>query len=162
MKMMQVLPNPYRSLDADGKPTAIVPCHSRHAPGEFVGATKTLNVLQKATTIDIKRVVNGRTVIEPMIEQFDRSKASFTFSLEPVQVPAEGAVGAYYRDRVREGSLVAADEATARKCGVAFEPSDQVLARECDVAAKAFKSQFGTSPEWAKLDTKPAPAVAPK
>jgi hypothetical protein len=162
--MLQVLPNPYRVLDANGKPTAVVPCHPRHAPGEFVGATKSLIVASKedeAKFIDIKRMVGGRQVIEKTLAQFDRSKASFEFSTEPVQVPAEGPVGAYYRDRVREGSLLPADRATAQKCGVPFESAEKAVAKERNAAADEFKRQFAALPEWAN-DTKPAPAVAPK
>jgi hypothetical protein len=159
--MLQVLPNPYRVLDADGKPTAIVPCHPRHAPGEFVGATKTLHVLEDAKSIDIKKMVGGRQVIEKTLAQYDRSKASFEFSTEPVQVPAEGPVGAYYRDRVREGSLLPADRATAQKCGVPFESAEKAVAKERNAAAEEFKRQFAAMPEWAN-DTKPAPVVAPK
>lgn len=159
--MLQVIPNPYRVLDADGKPTAIVPCHSKHAPGEFVGATKTLVVESPAEFVDVKRKVGDREVKEAKLAAFDRSKASFTFSFEPVGVPGEGAAGGYYLKRVREGSLIAADQATARACGVAHVAPKDVLAKEREVAAKEFERQFGAPPDWAK-DTKPASETAPK
>ncbi len=161
MKMLQVIPNPYRVLDADGKPTAIVPCHSRHAPGEFVGATKTLIEIEPADFVDVKKVVGGKPVIDRKLAKFDRSKASFTFTMVPVQVPAEGVIGVYYRDRVRDGSLIAADQFTAQKCGMSFEAADKVLAKERDAAAKIFERQFGALPEWAS-NSQPAPTVAPK
>jgi hypothetical protein len=134
--MMQVLPNPYRTLDADGNPTAVVPCHPRHAPGEFVGATRALVVLEEAKFIDVKKTVGGKAVIDRKLAAYDRSKASFVFSNEPTPVPAEGAVGAYYRDRVREGVLVAADKRTAQQCGIAFESVDVVVGKERDAAAQ--------------------------
>jgi hypothetical protein len=161
MRMMQVLPNPYRVLDAESRPTAVVPCHPRHAPGEFVGATRSLVVLEKAEFIDIKRTVAGQKVVDRQLTKYDRSKATFVFSTEPVQVPGEGAVGAYYRDRVREGSLIAADQVTARACGVAFNAPDQALAQERDAAVKEYERQFKVQPEWAS-DSKPAPVAAPK
>jgi hypothetical protein len=160
MRMMQVLPNPYRVLDADGNPTAVVPCHPRHAPGEFVGATKKLNVLEPAQFVDIKRTVGGKQVVEQKLAQYDRSKATFTFSSEPTTVPAEGAVGVYYRDRVREGSLVAADRSTAQKCGVVFEDPAVVIAKERDQAAREYERQFKELPPWAN-NTNPAPISAP-
>ncbi len=160
MKMLQVIPNPYGVLDADGKPTAVVPCHSRHAPGEFVGATKTMIESEPAQYVDVKKVVNGKKVIEQKLAQYDRSKASFTFSTEPVDVPADGTVGAYYRDRVREGALVATDKFTAQKCGVQFEQPEKVLALARDKAAKEFERQFGELPEWAQPEQ--APVAAPK
>lgn len=161
MKMLQVIPNPYGVLDADGKPTAIVPCHSRHAPGEFVGATKTMVELAPAEYVDVAKVVGGRKVIEQKLAQYDRSKASFAFLTEPVEVPADGTAGAYYRDRVREGALVAADQYTAGKCGVQFEQPEKVLTRERDKAAKEFMRQFGELPQWAQ-PTNQAPVAAPK
>ncbi len=161
MKMLQVIPNPYGVLDADGKPTAIVPCHSRHAPNEYVGAMRTMIEIEPAQYVDVKKVVGGQKVIEQKLAQYDRSKASFTFSTEPVALPADGTAGAYYRDRVREGSLVAADPFTAQKCGVAFELPEKVLARERDNAAKEFMRQFGELPQWAQ-PTNQAPVAAPK
>jgi len=157
--MLQVIPNPYGVLDADGKPTAIVPCHSRHAPGEFVGATRTMIESEPAQYVDVSRVVGGKKVVEQKLAQYDRSKASFTFSTEPVGVPADGTVGVYYRDRVREGALIAADKFTAQKCGVQFEQPEKVLARERDKAAKEFARQFGELPEWAQ-PTNQAPVEA--
>lgn len=164
MKMLQVIPNPYGVLDADGKPTAIVPCHSRHAPGEFVGATYKLVVAEKkdeAEYVDLKQTINGKTSVRSVLSKYDRSKASFTFSTEPVQVPADGTAGVYYRDRVREGALIAADPYTAQKCGVEFVQPEKVLARERDKAAKEFMRQFGEMPEWAQ-PTNQAPVAAPK
>jgi len=161
MKMLQVIPNPYGVLDADGKPTAVVPCHSRHAPGEFVGATRTMIESEPAQYVDVSRVVGGKKVVEQKLAQLDRSKASFAFSTEPVQVPADGNVGVYYRDRVREGALIAADKFTAQKCGVQFELPEKILARERDKAAKKFERQFGEMPEWAQ-PTNQAPIAAPK
>jgi hypothetical protein len=161
MKVLQVLPNPYGVLDADGKPTAVVPCHSRHAPGEYVGAIRTMIETEPAQYADVKKVVNGKTVVEQKLAQLDRSKASFTFSTEPVQVPADGIVGVYYRDRVREGTLIAADVLTAQKCGVQFEAPEKAIARERDKAAKEFQRQFGDKPEWAQ-PTNQAPSAAPK
>jgi hypothetical protein len=160
MKMLQVIPNPYGVLDADGKPTAVVPCHSRHAPGEFVGAMRTMIESEPAQYVDVTRVVGGKKVVEQKLAQYDRSKASFTFSVEPVGVPADGTVGSYYRDRVREGALIAADPFTAQKCGVQFEQPEKILARERDKAAKEFERQFGELPAWAQPNQ--APVAAPK
>lgn len=159
--MLQVIPNPYRVLDADGKPTAIVPCHSKHAPGEFVGATRELVVIEPAEFVDLKQNIRGKTSVRTVLAKHDRSKASFTFSTEPVSLPMDGVAGAYYRRRVREGSLIAADQFTAQKCGVAFVAPSDVLAKERAGAAKEFERQFGEKPNWPS-DTKPAPNVAPK
>lgn len=41
---------------------------------------------------------------------------------EPTLVPAMGEAGTYFQRRVREGGLIAADEETAKLCGVPFAP----------------------------------------
>lgn len=156
MKLMQVIPNPYRSLDAHGKPTQVFPCHSKHAPGKFVGATKTLDVLEKAKFVNVK---SKSGAVRSEVAQFDRSKAVFTFAFEPVDVPADGEVGSYYRRGVKSGDLIAANKTTAMLCGVEFVPPEEVLAKENAKAAKEFEAQFGEKPEWA-TSKKPAPAVA--
>ncbi len=162
MKLLQVVPNPYGILDADGNPIAVFPCHRGHAPGEFVGATLQMEVLEPAETIQVKRKGRGGTSrLETVQSRPERSRASFTFTTEPVEVPADGSVGAYYRAGVRSGELIAADQATARACGRRLEPVDVVLARERERAAKAYSAEWGNLPPWAQEETKPAPVVAP-
>lgn len=157
MRMLQVVPNPYRTLDAEGKPIGVFPCHMKHAPGEYVGATKSLDVIEEAKFVDLK----SKSGVRREVAQFDRSKAVFTFSFEPVELPAAGEVGAYYRKGVRQGALLPADKATAQACGVEFESLAKVLEQEREKAALEFMRQFGTLPEWA-TDTKPAPQSAQK
>lgn len=156
MKMFQVIPNPYRTLDGNGKPTQVFPCHQKHAPGKFVGATKTLDVREKATFVNVK---SKSGAVRSEVASFDQSKAVFSFSFDPVDVPAEGDVGAYYRRGVKTGDLIPANKKTADACGVAFVDPAEVLAAEKNKAAKEFSLQFGEMPEWATSE-KPASASA--
>jgi hypothetical protein len=147
---LQVVPNPYQTLDADGNPTAVYPCHRKHAPGEYVGAKLTINVLEPAETVQVKRKDRrGQVSTQTLQSKAERSKGRFEFATEPVQVPSRGEVGAYYRAGVTSGVLIPADAATARACGVTFEPVKTVLAREQDEAAKSYRREFGTLPSWA-------------
>ena len=41
----------------------------------------------------------------------------------PVEVPAVGEFGSYFRSTIREGGLWPADAETAEHCGVAFDPT---------------------------------------
>lgn len=156
MKLMQVVPNPYRTLDADGNPIAVFPCHMQHAPGEFVGATKSLNVLTPATFVQIK----GRSGVRTEVAQYDRSKAVFTFSEEPFDVPADGAVGAYYKKGVKQGALIPANKATAIACNVPFVDPKEALEKEKQNAAREHERQCGELPAWASEKTT-APVAAP-
>ena len=157
MKLLQVIPNPYKMLDGNGKPTAIYPCHYKHAPGEFVGATKTLDVTQKAKFVDIKSKRGVRTEVA----QFDRSKAVFSFSCEPVDVPADGEIGAYYKRGIKTGAIIPANKETALACGIPFVPVKEALAKHRETAAQEFQRQFGEMPSWAS-EEQPAPIVAPQ
>ncbi len=157
MKLLQVIPNPYKMLDGNGKPTAVFPCHTRHAPGEFVGATKTLDVTAPAKFVDIK----SKRGVRREVAQYDRSKAVFAFSFEPVDVPADGEIGAYYKRGVRSGAITPANKETAVACGVPFVPAKEALAKHRETAAQEFQRQFGEMPSWAN-EEQPAPIVAPQ
>lgn len=159
IKYLRVIPNPYRALDADGNPTSVYPCHRRHAPGEYVGATLAINVLVPAIVDTVKRTRRGQTKAQAVQTRGERSKARFVFSTEPVDLPAEGEVGGYYRAGIRDGVLIPADAATARACNMAFEPPDIVLARERERAATAIEKEFGEAPEWAIATTTQAPTA---
>jgi len=153
---LQVVPNPYKTLDADGAPTAIYPCHR-----EYVGAKLSIDVLEPAETIEVKRKDRRGQVSKQTVQaKVERSKGRFEFTAEPVDVPARGDVGAYYRAGVVAGALIAADVATARACGLRFEPVDVVLERERQRAAETYLREFGAAPPWADAAVKePAPTA---
>lgn len=155
MKMMQVVPNPYRMLDAAGNPIAVYPCHMKHAPGEYVGASKTLNVLQPARFVDLKT----RAGVRREVAEFDRSRAVFTFTTDPVDVPADGVVGAYYRKGVAAGALLPANAETARLCGKGFVPVADALSAARRHAAAEFKREHGDLPAWAQPTKGAAPSA---
>jgi hypothetical protein len=107
-------------------------------------------VLEPAETVPVKRKDRrGQISTQTLQAKAERSKARFEFTREPVEVPARGDVGAYYRAGVTSGALIAADAATARACSVPFEP-----------AAQAYKREFGAVPAWASAPTNnPAPTA---
>jgi hypothetical protein len=139
-------------LDAEGEPIAVFPCHLKHAPGEYVGATKSLNVLTPATFVNVtgkRKDASGKPMVRREVGSFDRSKAVFAFTTEPVEVPGEGEIGAYYRKGITTGALLPADKATAEACGIKFVPAAEALEAQRQAAAKEFKRQFGEVPAWA-------------
>jgi hypothetical protein len=158
-QFLRVVPNPYKMLDADGNPTAVYPCHRKHAPGEFVGASVAIQVLEPAESIPVKRKdKQGRVSVQTVQAKTERSKGRFSFTTEAIEVPARGELGAYYRAGVTSGALIAADAATARACGAPFEPVEVVLERERRQAAETFKRESGALPSWATTTNNPASA----
>lgn len=62
------------------------------------------------------RDATEHTGAPPFVEAWPAKQA-------PVQVPATGEAGSYYRERIAEGGLWPADKETAEACGVAFDPT---------------------------------------
>ena len=150
-------------LDADGNPIAVYPCHMKHAPGEFVGATRTIEVLSPSETMQVTRKDRkGKETSQTLEIKAERAKASFQFTTQPVQVPAVGGIGSYYRAGIRDGALLPADAATAQAAGVEFVPVADALKRAANKAAVAFIAEKGLAPSWANVSEQPAPVVAPK
>jgi hypothetical protein len=56
----------------------------------------------------------------------------------------------YHRERVRDGSLFAADAQTARACGIPFVPSTQVCEMAKARACEKYRAQTGQLPSWAR------------
>lgn len=57
---------------------------------------------------------------------------------DPVSLP----VSEYYRAHVASGELIAADEKTAKQCGVPFEDPKTLFLKLAKAGAKAFDSQY--------------------
>jgi len=79
----------------------------------YVGATGEL-ALPDAIKGDV--VVRQRRPVDLEDEYYVEAWVAYP---DPVDVPAMGEAGAYFRARVREGGLAAADADTAALCGVA-------------------------------------------
>ena len=58
----------------------------------------------------------------------------------PVGVP----ISSYYFERLRDGSLLPADERTATLAGVSFGAADDAQAKARDTAKTRWKAQTGT------------------
>lgn len=82
-------------------------------------------------------------------------KHRFTFTTDPVNLECSIPEFAYFRRQVQDGSLLAGDEATAKKCGVDFVEPAKALAAAKDAAIALFKAAYGKDavPECAKPAT---------
>lgn len=67
----------------------------------------------------------------------------------------------YYREAVRDGSLIAADSDSAKLCGVEYVEIKEALANAAEKAAKHCFAGYGMYPNWyveAKPEVKAKPA----
>ncbi len=163
MQTLLVYPNPWAAFDRNGVPCGVCPRDPEAdagGPGRFVGArvdSKNTRVLQDFAAGYTAKF--GAAVAKKLAEQEHRSPIQATFyeylgvasldpeladklsAKEPVEIPATK----YYKDRIREGSLLAADKAT----------SDKARLPMFTAPAEYFKSRA-----LAKVET-PAVAAAP-
>ena len=75
-------------------------------------------------------------------------KHRFTFTEDPVNIVCDSiATFAYFRNRILEGSLIAGNEATAKRCGVKFVDPGAALEAAHNKAVEDFRSAYGVDPE---------------
>lgn len=123
-KQVRVVANPFHTLDHRGRPCGVFPVEPRTV-GESLGyvgakvdATKT-KVLRAKVEGDIR----------PSFQNTE-----YSFSRDPVSVP----MTAYYRQGLRSGAILPADEAAAKWAGITFTaPVDALV-----VARKAAEAEF--------------------
>lgn len=134
----KVIANPWASIDALARPTGRVPLVSagEARPGKFVGAKLVANKLTERKTRKVGRYFE---VIQDA--RYDRV---WEFSSAPVEVDAEGGRPApYYLERLREGSLIPADQSCATACGVEFADPAVVIAKSKEARRAEFDAQHG-------------------
>jgi hypothetical protein len=122
VQTLSVYANPYAALDHHDRPCGAFQ-HDVSIPGmagRYVGAT----MVAIETQPEVKRVIGNSTEVLNHA-QHDRT---WEFSSEPVKV----ANNLHYVRGVKDGVLIAADESTAKACGVALVPFATAIA-----AAKA-------------------------
>lgn len=184
MQTLRVYPNPWAAFDKNGVPCAVCPRDpdaDAGGPGQFVGAridrknTKVLedfaagyvakfgSALAKRIAEQEHRSPRQATFYQYLgIESFDQQLAEKLAAKEPVEIPATK----YYKDRIREGALIAADAETAAKCKVPhwMPPAEYFNSRRVVAAPTSSESATEPSaigaPEF--LDAAPADPVSAK
>lgn len=141
---LSVLPNPYAAIDAAGRPSGVVAMVTEagdHVPLRWVGADLDREQTRKLAPDD----KSGR-VSTPQ-------ETVWSFSAAAVTVPDD--VQGYYRHAVRTGDLIAADAATAKRCGVeSFGPAASAAAKAAGIAA--YEAHYGVG-SFPNPTTPPAP-----
>lgn len=147
MQTYRVYPNPFAAFDKNGVPCGVCPRDpdaDAGGPGMFVGARvdkKNTRVLQDFASINGAKfgshvgamIARGEirsprqvTLYEYMgVESCDPELAAKLGAKDAIEIPATK----YYKDRLRDGSLIAADIKTSRAAKlIGFQPPAQVLA----------------------------------
>lgn len=124
---LAVCPNPYTSLDEDGDPCG------------YVLRVDLRGLSARPVLLHARRVMRGG---KPKVD-FDEGATTVP------DLPA-------YRRFLVTGQILAADEATARRAGIPWEPVDEALARHRAAALARFQADTGSLPSWAQA---PAPTT---
>lgn len=155
-KHLFVYPNPFIHLDHDGYPAGACPCdmleHVSETVRKFVGAS-----LDGKNTFLLEKLS-----IEEAQYRNARQQTRFVFDLSaPTMLP----VTEYYKDRLRAGEILPADERTAIIAGVKYVHPREALRAAKEAALKQWRAENPTEDpegidsldgELAKLE--PAPA----
>lgn len=155
---LRVYANPHSHLDHKGRPAGAVmldpvqhapyadsnsnhPTEPTWEPRQYVGA----RIDEKRTKITKVHVSHLNDVEQETV---------FAFSEEVVVLPDTQ----YYRERLRDGDLLCADEATARECGLPFVPISEARAKSKAAALAMRKAHHphAPTPKWAS-ESAPAP-----
>ncbi len=138
-KRILVYPNPYMHLDHDGYPAGATPTDRMEHVGEtvrsWVGAK-----LDQDQTFHTENLSSDEQAF-----RFPRQQTRFKFELS---TPTELPVTQYYRDRIRDGELFVADEASAKECGFAFTDPKKALHAAKAAAIASWKASYGELPEF--------------
>jgi hypothetical protein len=139
MQTMRVYPNPFAAFDRDGDPCGVCPRDPESdggGPGQFVGAridrneTKILQDFGKSVKFGDHSRHELRSPMQKTkysylgVASNDPSLAALLASKEPVEIP----ITSYYKERIREGSIVPADAETAKRARIPFTPPAQLFA----------------------------------
>lgn len=128
MKILRVWPNPFHSLDHEGRPNSIFPVEPK---GNGV------------TTFDARAFVGARIKTEMTFvpitgtAQASQQKTWFEYEDEPSEVEDSP----YYRHAIASGQLFAADETTATAAGIVqgYVNPDELLHRSREDAIEAYE-----------------------
>lgn len=156
LKTMRIVPNPFAVLDADGRPAAAFTLDPvfENPDRRFVGAVLKSEIVEARTPVELnrsKKTMNG-----------DNRKSLhdvwFEFSAEPqvvVDLMDHGHAANYYKQRAKCGpgevapALLPANEATAKRLGVAFSEPSAIIVATAKVQAARWLADHGELPEWA-------------
>lgn len=138
-RVLRVYVNPYTYIDSEGRPAGVYSHDPGHMPGQMhVGITR----LQTTVTEKRDPKKDDRASLTDLVHHYDAEVQ------EVPDIPGQK----HYRDGIREGSLIPADEATARAVGMKFEDPQEVLGRARLKAVREWTDANGEPPAFAADD----------
>jgi hypothetical protein len=138
LNTLKVLPNPWATLDHVGRPNHAVPFDPEHNPDRgWVGA-------------ELDREQTRVTSVPPKHENRNaRQITVFKFSAEPVVLP----ITEHYLRALKDGSLIAADSATAQRAQMPYRDPGTMLEQTRKSAIATFDREYGDG-AWEYLKSK--------
>lgn len=138
-RVLRVYVNSYTYIDPEGRPAGVFPHDPAFMPGQMhVGLTR----LQTTVTEKRDPSKDGRSDLFDLLHHYDAEIQ------ELPDVPGQK----HYRDGIREGSLIPADEATAKAAGVPWEEPGAVIERWRLKAVRDWTADHGEPPAFATDD----------
>jgi len=138
-RVLRVYVNPYTYIDHEGRPAGVYPHDPAYLPGQMhVGLTR----LQTTVTEKRDPSKDDRPPVFDLVHHYDPEVQ------EVPDIPGQP----HYRNGIREGSLIPADEATAKAVGMPFEDPSLVLERARTAAVKQWTDAHGEPPAFAGDD----------
>lgn len=145
-KRLRVVPNPFAAdLSADGRACAVVPVDmdgDGGEPGRLVGVALKSDVVAEAPEGNIRGNRFRRVYLYLGVSNDELEPGALVTELagkDPVVLPNTQ----YYRERIAEGALIAADIATANACGISkaeFVEPDVLLEKDAKARIEAFNT----------------------
>jgi hypothetical protein len=149
---LRVHPNPYAALDPNGKPAGVVHFDPEHNLGNDVAHIGCITSRKPADASKLwSRYEHNRDT---------RYCYEHSFDLAAADIPHTD----YHVRQIKDGSLLCADEATARTAGIAFVQPAVALEKAREAAIAEWVANYGVEPpteSWEKF-TIGAPACAEK
>lgn len=158
MQTLLVYPNPWSAFDKNGVPCGVCPRDPEAdagGPGQFVGARvdrKNTKVLQDFAAIHggggRGAKMAAHELRSPMqtthyeymgVASLDPELAVSLAAKDPIEIPATK----YYKERLREGSLIAATQATAAAARAPFTPPKDFFAHRAPKLEAASEAPEG-------------------
>lgn len=126
-KTIRVVSNPYSALDHKGRPCGIFPVEPEGGSAvEYIGA----RIDRELTTVRVADKGDLRG---------SRMDTVFAFRPEPVEVRASE----YYRDGLKSGAILPADQASAEFAGLKFTPVETAREATKKLAIANFDALYG-------------------
>ena len=155
MKNLRCFPNPFQRLDHHGVPTSAYPFDPSHSPDRrWVGATvdrgagadglprtRPLETEGDLTAVLPRGALKGKLL---HVDRAPRKRVQFAFDLAATVIPPTS----HYLLGFRQGSLIPADEETARAVSRPFVAPAVVLLAAAGTAIAAWEREHGELPDF--------------